>query len=196
MKILILSELYDVSTNNVMDYLVNMEHEVFRINTEDKIEDLLISFSNSYDNVSFKVRNNEIQLNKYDKIWYRRGYLSFSYNTDLTKIENKITRTSIRHNLLNEELLTIKEYIEQFMYSKLPLKGLNSRSSNKLIALKKAKEAGLLIPKSIVSSQKVKLINFFQESNKHCISKGVQDILLFAIKNTHILHQKYLKKTY
>jgi ATP-GRASP peptide maturase of grasp-with-spasm system len=52
-----------------------------------------------------------------------------------------------------------------------------------LIALEKARKVGLKTPNSEISSEKDELFNFFNKHDKDCISKGIQDILSFTVKN-------------
>ncbi|PCI96534.1 MAG: grasp-with-spasm system ATP-grasp peptide maturase [Flavobacteriales bacterium] len=183
MNVLIFSELSDASTNDVIDWLKAFDHNVFRINEEDVVEDVRICMDDQTTTIRIKVRGDEINLNEMDSIWYRRGYLNLNRKMNLPKQLEKEVYKAVSRHLIEDELMTLEKFIDSYLYDKPHLGNNVPLNSNKLIALKKAKEAGLKIPSSEINTNKKEMFNFFNKHNQDCISKGVQDILSFTVKN-------------
>jgi len=182
-NVLIFSEQSDVSINGVTDWLSLIGHNVFRINREDVINHITVEISDEEMRVSVEVRGSQINLDLMDAVWYRRGNLVLNREINFPKDLDRTTYLAISNHLFKEELVTLEEFVDECLYDK-PHIGDNLRLRyNKLIALKKAKEVGLKIPASEINTKKKGLINFFNLHQQNCISKGVQDVLSFGIKD-------------
>jgi ATP-GRASP peptide maturase of grasp-with-spasm system len=182
MNVLIFSELLDASTNDVINWLSAMNHNVFRINTEDVVDGVRMSFEGKT-TIQIKVNGKKINLNEMDCTWYRRGHLTLNRRIYFPKKIEKEIHEAVSNHLIEDELMTIEEFIDSYLYGKPHLGNNIQRNSNKLIALEKARKVGLKTPNSEISSEKDELLNFFNKHDKDCISKGIQDILSFTVKN-------------
>jgi len=183
MNILIFSELNDASTNDVIEWLSLLEHNVFRINAEDIVSHIDIKIDNNKIRICLEVGGKEINLAQADRIWFRRGHLTLNHKMDFPKELDQITHQAISRHLFSEELVTLEKFIYTYLYDKPHIGNNNQTSDNKLIALKKAKDTGLSIPSSEINTRKDDLMNFFNQHQQDCISKGIQDVLSFGSKN-------------
>jgi len=183
MNVLIFSELDDASTNGVTEWLSSLEHNVFRINTEDVIDDIQVRIDNQKITICLEVNGQEINLDQIDTVWFRRGYLSLNCKINLPRGLDQTVYLAISNHLFNEELVTLEEFICEYLYNKPHLGDSLPIRANKLIALKKAVAVGLKIPASEINTKKEGLINFFNLHQQDCISKGVQDVLSFGRDN-------------
>ena len=133
--ILIFSELYDSSTNVVIDYLSFNKKEFYRIN-----EDLPIEYVINKRGIKIL---NPISINLIDinSVWFRRSIARIK--KELIKSELKILAP-----LLNEHSFSIQEYLNYSLSTKNRIGGYDNFDVNKLIVSHIAKEVGLRVPKS------------------------------------------------
>ena len=115
MNVLIISELLDASTGNVVDWLSKLGHTVFRINTEDIINNLGVNISNQTIIISIEIRGNKINLNEIDSVWYRRGNLVLDPKINFPRRINKEIKKGVLYNLFDEELTTLIKFIEYYL---------------------------------------------------------------------------------
>jgi len=183
MNVLIFSEERDASTNDVVEWLSFLDHNVYRVNGEDVITNINLDINTDCIDLSFCVRGNEINLNEIDSVWFRRGEFIFSRKLPfLNNLDIKIQK-AIAHNLHHEELETLEAFVNNYLYDKNCIGNASKSTLNKLLALKTAKEVGLQVPVSRISSEKEELLSFFKNQEENCITKGVQDILSFTVEN-------------
>ncbi|WP_062700215.1 hypothetical protein [Chryseobacterium indologenes] len=172
MNIRINSIQQDYSTNDVLDWIYFEYPSAACVRSEDlEVESMLIS--------------NHADPAGNDAYWYRRGYLK-DHGYHPGSVLDQYDRQSFRNIFLNvydkynfEEKVIHEAYID--WYDKLFKKRLNKRSDNninKLKALHKAKEAGLLIPETLVSSNISAIENFYRSHEKII----VKDVMLDDIK--------------
>mgnify|MGYP005990263201 CR=1 FL=1 len=183
MNVLIFSQQSDISTNNVTFWLAILGHHAVRINVEDTVEHVAVAFDDKGVKISLEVRGKKINLNRIDAVWFRRGRLVLNRKINFPKELDQTTYLAISNHLFKEELVTLERFIDECLYDKPHFGDNRGVCYNKLIALKKAKEVGLKIPTSEINTKKKDLINFFNLHRQDCISKGIQDILSFGIKN-------------
>lgn len=172
MNIKINSIRQDYSTNDVLDWIYfEFPSAVCDRNEDFEVESMHIS--NHTDPVSN------------DSYWYRRGYLK-DHGYHPGSILNQYDNQSVRNIFLNvydqynfEEKAIHEAYID--WHDQLFKQRLNKRSDNsinKLKVLQKAKEAGLMIPETLVSSN-ISVIENFYRSHEKII---VKDVMLDDIK--------------
>lgn len=114
-------------------------------------------------------------------MWYRRGWLNLksdkiiSYNED-TKISQQFNSFLIyeKTGLVNfiHYALIDKKHINNYLFSKV----------NKLMVLKKAIEIGLIVPPTIITGEKTKLIEF-KKKHGALITKTAIEGLFFGSDN-------------
>lgn len=148
--ILIFTIKYDISTSEVIKWLNYYGKEVIRINSDDntyildKITDRGIFLKN---------RKTDRIINLYDvkSCWWRRsgiGKETFVENIDKDFFIEDFDLTSIKKELINNEINDLKDFIYYSIYNKVDINlGAPIFNLNKLITLQKAKNLGLKIPK-------------------------------------------------
>lgn len=149
--ILISSDIYDYSTNHVIDWLSSFKKQFVRIN---KIDDYKITFHDSKLNLSF---NDEIiNLNKIEGYFYRRG-----------KIQHKHSNSIVRLNDISDEhFKIIDEYINFILENKISIGKYSTVNINKLIVLEVAKEIGFTIPNSYILEKKSDISSLYNFNNE------------------------------
>lgn len=161
--ILLISSKYDVSTNNVIRWLNYYGINFVRLNTEDF--NSLNHFSLS--NKASKLTINDIDINTITAVWHRRGRLRHVPNSlnNLGKVTDY---------LKNEEDSLVKPIETYLRCTKKYIGSYTSEVENyKLEHLMMAKECGLNIPNSIITTSKKELIDFYNSHNQ-IISKDLR----------------------
>ncbi|MBS1646918.1 MAG: hypothetical protein JST67_06220 [Bacteroidetes bacterium] len=93
--ILIISNSSDVTTNEVINWLLFYNKKILRINEDDFVEYLNVSISNTLHNVKIRVKNKNYNLNEFKAIWYRRGFIKMTktqFALNDIKLKNEIER--------------------------------------------------------------------------------------------------------
>ncbi len=164
--ILIISNPYEPSTDNVIDVLLSEKADFLRINSDELASGrFFINIEEDF----FWINSQPVDIGKINVIWYRRWY---DYHTIKIPGINKISR-QLRNHVIGET-----NQLSYFFFKSLEKKiwlsdPFSNITHNKLDVLKKAAEVGLLIPKTIVCSQKKDLVLFAQ--NDRIITKPMGD---------------------
>ncbi|WP_298514969.1 grasp-with-spasm system ATP-grasp peptide maturase [uncultured Kordia sp.] len=161
--ILLISSKYDVSTNNVVRWLNYYGINYVRLNTEDF--NPLNHFSLS--NKSSKLTINDIDISTITAVWHRRGRLRH--------VPNSLNNLGKVTDYLKKEEDSLVKSIETYLRStKKYIGSYTSEVENyKLEHLMMAKECGLNIPNSIITTSKKDLIGFYN-SHSQIISKDLR----------------------
>ncbi len=165
--ILIISNNNDQSTVKVIDWLLFKKAEYLLITPNDVIELVTVSISGEF---VFKKDNIIYNSQNISSVWYRRGDINLiDLNIEGTTIVSDI-RNALLANL-NSELFTIKEFLHYSLNRKKTLNNYLYSNVNKLVVLRKAKEIGLLIPQTIITTSKKILLEFKNDFGS-LITKG------------------------
>lgn len=142
--IYIVSEINDVSTNKVLEWLYFYNNSFIRINTDHDEFNLTIDIEENY----FLDKN---------IFWIRRGYFPFI---------KKELKNTIYQKYLRDEYLRITFFIEK--YAKNIFGSFyKEENNNKLKNLLSAKKAGLKIPRTIISNNKNELLKRIEDKKKY-----------------------------
>ncbi len=183
MKVLVVSELDDFSTSNVVGWLVKFGCFVIRLNVEDIFFVKEIYITENGEEILFTINSIEgkvFKLSEFDAVWYRRGGVNFSLENLNVKFDKSNNfNKNIYNHLIHEEYQSLKEFVINAIAKKDVFNSFGIRGYNKLIALQTAKSVGLKVPDTIISCEKKSLLNFYRIKNGNCITKGIQDILTF-----------------
>lgn len=152
--IVIMSDNDDQSTNGVIDWINYYNKNFIRINPTDIISHLKIDESF---NCSFIVNDKLVDLNDVDAFWYRRG--NFNLLTSQINHDSFPFKNEINSHLKNENRV-IAQFILSRLHHKNALGNYFNTDANKFSILLKAKNIGLAIPETIVTSSKEELIAF------------------------------------
>ncbi len=188
--IYIVSEERDVTTNIVLEYILSKKRKVKRINNS---KDSLISFD--IDNIEQPQLNiNKDVINSSDIVWLRRARLNLLPKELLVEDVIITDYLSREENALNKSL-------EIFLKNRNNIIGsyLKEVENYKITNLLLAKQVGLKIPKTLVTSKKERAIEFFNQ-HKDIITKDLRypvnlyfDKLAFVSKGTIKVKKKDLE---
>lgn len=165
--ILISSQQYDSSSNDVIDWLIKNKIAFFRINIADKYR---FKFKNARIFINFNAQN--IALDKIYAYWYRRGFIG---------VKRDIPRSL---NFMRDYLQNENEILNQYLHFNLGIKKLNSfynSEPNKLIVLQEAIKVGLKIPTTFIIDNKKDLLKV--SKNSPLITKVLTSSCVFSFNN-------------
>lgn len=186
--ILLISQTSDLTTSDVISWLKYYKKDYIRINQEDKIENLKISFSNDRGIfMEFLLRGKKYVLNEDTKIfiWYRRGFFNIDNISYLSNIKSEKIQKIILDETLSETE-TLFQYLHFFTERcKKSISSFFKRDVNKLICLHTAKNVGFDIPETLISSKKEDFLSFHQTNSNGIITKGIQNTLTISYEGIH-----------
>lgn len=147
-EILIISESFDISTPNVMDWLHFYGKKVVRKNVD-----------TDYENFNLKISNDAVTTSLKDfVVWNRRGYLPL-IPTELKK--------TVWIDYLKKEQLSVLFSLELFNKENY-IGSYNQEFNNiKILILKSAVDSGLKIPNTIVTNNKKDFLGFIEEGKRY-----------------------------
>lgn len=188
----------DKSTSDVIEWLNFYNVPFIRINEQDEI--ILSEYYFNNDNLHFELiiknRKKIIKSNEIIAYWYRRG--DISGQVTIKKSINNFDKKII--DLLNYENSFLFNSIH-FLLSKIVKKSINSKSdnyTNKIINLLLAKEIGLNIPETLITTQKKKTSKII--SDKIIKSIGFNEInfdnKILMQQKTEIYDQNFVNDSF
>ncbi|WP_313240665.1 grasp-with-spasm system ATP-grasp peptide maturase [Sphingobacterium multivorum] len=141
--VLIFSEQADYCTYQVIRWLKSFQVDYFRLNKEDDVSVKKIDLLNN--TMLFEVNSKELDLSKINAVWYRRGFFNF----DISGFE--IDNESIR--ALKEEAVCLNLFLMEYLIeNKFCINNQFSSFNNKISTLLKAKNVGLNVPETYLTS--------------------------------------------
>jgi len=166
--IVIFSIKEDLSTDYVVDWLIKLKKKFVRLNLSINYC-THITISNINEEINLVIGNKiALKLSEISSIWFRRGGLNLDFK--FLDIDSTVL------NLYQKELKLIADYI-LFSFNKIDGNiGTINYSVNKIEVLSIAREVGLNIPDSLISSKKNSLVEFFNKHNKDIITKSLDQI--------------------
>ncbi|MDR2126259.1 MAG: grasp-with-spasm system ATP-grasp peptide maturase [Prevotellaceae bacterium] len=171
--ILILSEEFDQSTNDVIDWLLYFNKPFIRINDTDICEIIKIKFVENKTKIVIKVNDQKIDFDDVSAYWYRRGY--FSIKIPVIKKESLPLLYDDVNNSIKKELYILVNFLHISLQNKYGLGSFLDNRINKLQTL-------ILATDTIISSQK-NVIKQFQQDKSNIITKAISETIMFAVQN-------------
>lgn len=170
--ILIFSSKEDYSTNEVIKWLKYYNQPFLRLNSIDiyKLEHRITLSNNEF---KFRISGTEYNINDFSAIWYRRGGFYYSLPKNLSNNGESVT---IKKHIANENISLI-EYLKNQFDKKPKLGSLRNYTLNKLNSLEIAKQIGLKIPDTLITTRKSDLVSFLYKHNE-LITKNIKDVLI------------------
>jgi ATP-GRASP peptide maturase of grasp-with-spasm system len=177
--ILILSQDFDNSTNDIIDWLNFYKSEYVRINGGD--------FLNYNFNYKFDINKNDISLLDIEldsvKVVLFRKWIMFNnaFNNELEKFGefSHNVLADIKNNLVSEIRKSYNPLFQSLIAKNVKcIPPLNSLNIDKTQVLMKAKSLGINIPESIICNNKKDLLKFYSNYNK-IITKPLSEVLTF-----------------
>lgn len=179
--LLILSEKGDLSTNDVIDWLINFNVPFIRLNYDepDGIE-LLVESNRSGVSCIVRTNNHSFSLKEISAFWYRRGGIP-QFKIPAQSVDEafeKAVSGKIKE-YLNLESRILYEFLHNYL-DKIPNKigSWEKAGVNKLLVLQKAQELGLSTPRWSVSMKTSDTIDFIERVGGKVITKGIWESLI------------------
>lgn len=172
-KVLIISNKADVTSDFIVKSLKNQGVDYYRLNTEDLFKSVQCNFN--FEGNVFELYDNRLNITvdllKINAVYYRRPELPIVDNADLDKGE----RTFIRN-----EYIFFLEGLYKILRHALWVNPVDAvrNAENKIYQLQIAKEIGFDTPKSLISSIHDNCINFIESKDNDCIVKPIKSGLI------------------
>lgn len=158
--ICLFSTIKDQTTTQVMRWLCHFGvTDVLRINSDSNaVDNCFVEFSADQDTLSFRHNGRLVCLSEIEAVWYRKGknwlcnqFLALNFN------EHPRLAPYLQKKMAGEEF-RLSEYLHIMIENAVPTLGSPSRCElNKLLVLRAAREAGLLIPAFHISNSRASL---------------------------------------
>lgn len=159
---------YEKTTDIVLEYIDYLKGQFKRIHKEDVLTDLEIMIGNEEeeDVVNFSTNERNFESDKNVKMWYRRGDFSYRFPISGQNIDPKLDK------YLNEEWELVKYFLHD--YTSILGSYYEESRDNKLKDLRTARDCGIEIPDTLVTTSKEKLLAFFKK-HKTVLSKPIHN---------------------
>jgi len=166
---IILSLEQEQSTNLVIQYLHYFKGKYSRLHKEDILTGIDIKISNHIegDLLILNTKGGQSIIASYlTKMWYRKGDFSIEIPANLKILDQKVSKY----------LLQEWEYVKKFLHNYLSNIGnyYHEQEDSKLKDLCLARDCGLMIPNTLVTTRKSALIEFFRKYER-IISKPIHN---------------------
>jgi ATP-GRASP peptide maturase of grasp-with-spasm system len=168
--ILVISDADDLSTNDVLKWLLYYKVKFFRINTQDLILSLKINISNNGSYFELETEFGKVNSNDVTFFYYRRGFLKLNKTEKIFKNIQIDKKCSV---FLKYDLNDITEIVDNILIgNNIPHYGnMLKYRVNKLLVLNTANKIGIRIPTSLVVNKSSEIIG----NQSILISKGISD---------------------
>ncbi|HVI47246.1 MAG TPA: hypothetical protein VM802_20380 [Chitinophaga sp.] len=147
--ILIVSQHFETSTDQIIEWLILNKKSCVRINENTYIRDVCINNLNG--EVELLLFNNiKIDFGSVKSYFYRRGNLKYN----LTHIKGASEETKVFLEALQSEWKQLKEYLFCLLEQKNFIGNVSANNINKLKVLSEAERVGLNTPRTFIASNK------------------------------------------
>jgi len=167
----ILTQEVEGTTDIVLDYIHYLEGSFERIHAENVFSDIeiVISKNIALDKIVLNSQGRELTASKSTRMWHRRGDFSYRF---------PVSDKNLADNL-NDYLQEEWEFVKRYIHENITILGgyYKEHHDNKLEDLRIARDCGLNIPESLVTTRKDKLLKFYDEH---------ETIITKPIHNGHI----------
>lgn len=164
----IVSQRSENSTDLVLEYIDWLGGVFNRVNHEDRFQGATVEISDSHEKILLDYGDERIlDYSKVRNTWYRKG--DYSINLPVKK-------ESIKNDFVEKFLLDEWNFVKTFLHQNPKTLGgfTNELNNNKLLNLKYAKEAGINVPATMVTTKKNDLFKFIEKYSK-AITKPIHN---------------------
>jgi hypothetical protein len=169
-KILIITNKDDITVDFVIKELKRRKVDYYRLNTECIPNEcqIVINVNEKVCKIIDLLKGREMDLRKFDSIYYRRPLLS-----DLTYMSN-VNKEEIAY--LRSELTFVLEGVYRILDDKFWLNNVYDIrvAENKIYQLQLAQTIGFSIPKTVLSNNGEIISSFIEKNNDDCIIKPIK----------------------
>ena len=170
--ILLITNKNDITTDFIVNELTRQNASFYRLNTEEIGNSVEIHFdfeNGTYDLIDNTLKK-RINLSNIISVYFRRPEIKSNFQ-DVSSSEK---------NFLQREISASLETLYILLSNANWLNSLDSirKAENKSYQLLKAKQIGLTIPPSIISSNSDSVLKFYEKCEKDCIIKPIRNGLI------------------
>lgn len=173
--VIIVSNEYDGATSNVISYLKINGHDCVRMTVEKFIDSIDIQLTSSKVGISFSVSGEELSYDDITSFWFRKNGIELFSKLKIKcpRLFSEGHKERLKDFLIAEELKSLNEFLIFMLEQKHHLGNLSVGNGNKLISFVCARNSGLKIPKSVVSSKPEVLKKF--ATNFKTMAKPIEE---------------------
>jgi len=195
--VLISTSVADSTTTEVQRWLKSYQIPNIRINNTDKvtIDEIIIESGVAYIKIliSSRVDRFSIDLSAVKHYWYRRGEIKVnSRNVKTDDFTYPELFASVANNL-ETEYESVSRFLNNYLDNKSSINSFYDNDLSKLSVLRKASEVGILVPKTLITTNKIALSKFSIDCPK-LITKAIWNSFSVEIANAGLFdhHQPFL----
>ena len=176
--VLLQSKNFELSTNDVIEWLVSLKTPFLRINEDDVIQVSSFRLSANGAKITLKINDIEIDFDELTAYWHRRGKITFNISKDLeSRLSKDFPKKQVKGILKNftSQYASLEYYLNK-KFTQFPRKIGDSSHSviNKLTALENAISCGIQVPETIITTSKSDILKFKKNKND-LITKSILD---------------------
>lgn len=174
---LIITYQQDLTTNQLIDWLIAAAVPYFVLGEKDILEIIKIDIEN--EEYTVRTKKGLLELHKIEAVLIRKGEL---FIDNIFAVEDLFDEQI--KSYFKDELQTVKIFLQFILMEKKCFNSFFTQRINKLIALHFAKEAGLLIPNTIITTEKESTLEFL--ANQNTITKPIYETLFISKDDVNI----------
>lgn len=189
MKILLITNKGDITTDFVVKSLTEQKALFYRLNTDEisKSVSIVFNFKKNDYYIYDNLLNLKINLLNIKSVYFRRPELDIDRN-NLTEGEFNFIRSEIYYTLEGLYKILDKAYWVNSVY--------NIRNAeNKIYQLLLAQKIGFSIPKSLITNVPTEAMKFYNQENQTCIIKPIKTGLVEGKNEEGVIFTNEIKLT-
>ncbi|KGE12742.1 grasp-with-spasm system ATP-grasp peptide maturase [Sphingobacterium deserti] len=194
MKVLIISQNFDVTTDLVIKWLIRFNIKFLRLNLGDVVTVKRMEIRN--EGFDFVIDKNGVEINSNEilSVWYRKGNIFFEnvFESVLqTTSWNKEDESYIIQikKFLKGEMSTLTEFFYDLVENRYRSIGKRSNSrNNKLIHLMHANNCGFFIPDTFIETSKKRVTKYL---NSNHVTKAIRDGIFLQNDGGYVRYVMY-----
>jgi ATP-GRASP peptide maturase of grasp-with-spasm system len=171
--VLILSSTSDQSTFDVIKWLDYFEVPWVKLDSSIKLNLIRLDVNQGESSFVLETPTGErINTNELTGFWYRRSEFGLNYSAELLGLEEDELAKNIQQHL-HYELSYLTKELHQLLSKKSKISDLRFSEPGKLEMLEAAKQVGIAIPPTLLTTSKIEFLNFKEKHGK-VVSKAIQ----------------------
>jgi ATP-GRASP peptide maturase of grasp-with-spasm system len=173
--ICIFSSVSDHSTTDVIRWLRHLGvSDVLRINSDDD-SDYPIALEVRSNTLAVRFESRVISLSEITAVWYRKGSNWFCNQFDNPTFPEHPALSKYMSTKLRREEARLTEYFHYLIQDSVPSLGsMSTNNPNKLLVLRAASDAGLVVPRFLISNS-IQILRDEICTNQPFITKAISD---------------------
>jgi ATP-GRASP peptide maturase of grasp-with-spasm system len=171
--VLILSSTSDQSTFDVIKWLDYFEVPWVKLDSSIKLNLIRLDVNQGESSFVLETSTGErINTNELTGFWYRRSEFGLNYSAELLGLEEDELAKNIQQHL-HYELSYLTKELHQLLSKKSKISDLRFSEPGKLEMLEAAKQVGIAMPPTLLTTSKIEFLNFKEKHGK-VVSKAIQ----------------------